>query len=328
MVVKGEKKSRELTQNISLNETKIRRKRKNKYIPNLAEFYFKPDDDWTINEANELFKSNKNEICEKIFYEDCIKGMDKLSNELVDLVIADPPFGLSFSGKEAIYNRDPSFVEQGYGEIDAKDYDDFTLKWISKLPRIMKETASAFIFSGWTNLLSVLEAIKNANLIIKNHLIWNYNFAVFTKKKFSSSHYHLLYVVKNEKKAYFNRINHYETDVWDIKRKYKPNQNKNGTKLPTELVRKCINYVTTPGDLVFDPFFGNGTSGVAAKGEFRHYLGFEINYNMKKIIDSNLFEVKTGEYYKSYQERLPTIDELAKIYPKAYKEYLKREKIN
>ena len=87
MVVKGEKKTRELSKTILINQSKRGRKQKNKYIPNLAEFYFKPDEDWTLKEANELYDSTKNEFNEKIFYEACIKGMDKLPDAFVDLVL-------------------------------------------------------------------------------------------------------------------------------------------------------------------------------------------------------------------------------------------------
>ncbi len=135
--------------------------------------------------------------------------------------------------------------------------------------RILTASGSAYIFSGWTNLLAILQAIQKSGLILRNHLIWCYNFAVFTKRKFATSHYHILYVVKDEKKVFFNRIQHYENDVWLIPRDYSPNQTKNGTKLPVDLIRKCINYSTKPGDLVLDPFTGNATTQVAAKGEFR-----------------------------------------------------------
>ncbi|MHA1584349.1 MAG: DNA methyltransferase [Promethearchaeota archaeon] len=40
---------------------------------------------------------------------------------------------------------------------------------------------------------------------------------------------------------------------------------KNGTKLPEDLVQKMIDFSSKPGDVVFDPFMGNGTSGIVAK---------------------------------------------------------------
>lgn len=53
-----------------------------------------------------------------------------------------------------------------------------------------------YIISGWTNLKDILIALDTLGLYIENHIIWKYNFGVYTKKKFVSSHYHILYVKK------------------------------------------------------------------------------------------------------------------------------------
>ena len=303
-----------------------KKERKNKYIPNLAEFYFKPDYDWSVDQAKSLYKKNIGEKIDKIAYNDCIKGMQELPSESVDLIIADPPFGLKFTGKESLYNRNSEFVVDGYQEIKITDYKKFSSRWIREIPRILKSHGSAYIFSGWTNLLPILASIEDSGLILRNHLIWQYNFAVFTRKKFATSHYHILYVVKDEKKVFFNRIKHYETDTWTISRKYKPNQRKNGTKLPDDLVRKCINYSSKPGDLVLDPFTGNATTQIASKGEYRHYIGFELNKQLRETIETNLSSVNIGENYIPYNERIPSIEELSELYPKAYNIYKKRLK--
>ncbi|WP_147661445.1 hypothetical protein DSAG12_04640 [Promethearchaeum syntrophicum] len=55
-------------------------------------------------------------------------------------------------------------------------------------------------------MLPILQSIEDSGLILRNHLIWQYNFAVFTEQKFASSHYHILYVIKDEKEVFFNRI--------------------------------------------------------------------------------------------------------------------------
>jgi site-specific DNA-methyltransferase (adenine-specific) len=215
-----------------------------------------------------------------------------------------------------------------YHEVEG-DYVTFSKQWIDQLPRIMKDTASAYIFSGYTHLKSVLDAIDHAGLILKNHIIWKYQFGPFTTRKYVSSHYHVLFVVKHPQKYFFHRIEHYNLDVWDeITRTYKAHEKKNGTKLPVELVQKCIDFGTKPGDLVFDPFMGNGTTAVTAKMNFRHFFGFEINKNMRPIIEYNLNNAQTGEMYVPYQDRIPPPEKLAKIdstYARAYEEYLRNQ---
>jgi site-specific DNA-methyltransferase (adenine-specific) len=282
-------------------EPGTKRIRKRKYVPHLAAAHFRPTEDWTKDEAKQLFKKSRTPGTDRIYFSDCIEGMRKLESKSVDCVIADPPFGLSFTGKETLYNRDGRFVRSGYQEIN-NDYQKFSEAWIAELPRILKNTATAWIFSGWTNLFDVMSALKKTELSLINHVIWRYQFGVFTDRKFVTSHYHLLFLAKS-REYYFNKIQHYPLDVWEINRTYRKGEVKNATKLPNELVQRCIDFSTKPGDLVLDPFMGNGTTAVVAKDSFRHYLGFEMNKGMKPVIDAALSSTSLGESYIPYSER-------------------------
>jgi site-specific DNA-methyltransferase (adenine-specific) len=231
-----------------------------------------------------------------IFYEDCIEGIPKrIPPNYIDLVIADPPFGIKFVGLNALYNRKKEFVIDGYNEITKDNYDDFSKKWIKAIYPVLKESGSAYIFSGWTHLKDVLIAIDEAGFITINHLIWKYQFGVFTKHKYVTSHYHILFVVKNPKEYYFNKIDHYPEDVFEIKREYMRHKKKNTTKLPDELVEKLMRYSSKPGDIVLDPFMGNGTTAVVSTKLNRNYIGFEINPQAKEIIDDNIAKAKKSK---------------------------------
>ncbi len=303
------------------------KKRKNPYVPGIAAMNFKPEYDWTKSESKSLYTSalDKHVLpIDTVQYRDCINGMKTLPEGCVDLVVADPPFGIDFSTKENLYNRNQDFVPDGYEEIPTSDYNAFTFAWIKEIPRIMKDTASAYIFSGWTHLKEVLDAIQQSNLIIINHIIWKYQFGVFTKRKFVTSHYHVLFCVKHPKKYFFHKIEHYPEDVWLISRKYTPGQVKNSTKLPKEVVSKCINFSTKPGDVVFDPFMGNGTTAVCSKARYRHFFGYELNPNMKEIIESNLENTSLGSDFIPYSKLIPSEEELAKKYPAVRKEIRKK----
>lgn len=289
-----------------------KKKRKKRYVPHEAAARFKPTRDWTREEASSEFeKAEFSFPVDAVSFEDCMVGMKGVPDESVDAVIADPPFGISFSGKEALYNRDDSFVIDGYQEVEG-DYEEFTKSWISDIPRILKKSGSAWIFSGWTNLRPVLSAVEESGLKLVNHIIWKYQFGVFTRKKFVTSHYHLLFLVKNLKQYFFNKIEHYPQDIWEINRTYKKGERKNGTKLPTELVMRCIDFATKPGALVLDPFMGNATTAVASKGSYRHFIGFEINESMRDITNHNLSLLDIGELYVPYSERKDELVEKAR----------------
>jgi len=268
-----------------------------KYVPGVAPFYFKPDFSWSAIEAKSMYEQRCANDVDEVYFEDCINGMKRLKRESIDLIIADPPFALEFTGKERFYNRDSGLVQEKYVDVPKNDYLSFSNAWISELPRLMKRTASAFIFSGWSNLRDVLIAIEESGLKMINHLIWKYQFAVFTKRKFASSHYHLLWLARDEKRYFFNRIEHYSRSVWEIKRTYDKGKTKNATKLPNEIVERCIRFCSKPGDTILDTFMGNGTTAVVAKKLYRHFIGFEINREMKKIIRENIKNARRGELF-------------------------------
>ena len=314
------------------NQEKKKEQKKSRtkpYIPNLAEFYFKPTFDWSREDSKRLYSTTKSPSSkfelDSIRFEDCVMGMKQLPDESIDLVIADPPFGIAFDGKSSVYNRDERLVIEGYEET-SESYHKFTTRWLAELPRIMKPESSAYVFSGWTNLDDILQGARDAGLATLNHLIWHYPFGVYTKKRFVTSHYHIMLLVKNPRKYFFNKIENYPEDVWSVKRQYRTGLAKNATKLPLEVVSRCIDFSSKPGDIVLDPFMGNGTTAVAAKLNFRRFIGFEINEKLRPLLDNEIDAAISGESYIPYSERLATIEELAKIYPKAYREYIRREK--
>lgn len=229
---------------------------------------------------------------DKIYNMDCIEGMKRIPNNIIDIVVTDPPFAIEFKAKRSNYHRTQLRVLEGYEEIPKEKYYEFTLQWMKEVYRILKESGSMYVFSGWNNLKDILMAIDELGFITVNHIIWKYQFGVVTKKKFVTSHYHCLYVCKNDEKRKFfpytrysknlkdrvGRSLHYgdKEDVWFIKREYWNGDKKTPTKLPSELIKKILMYSSEEGDIVLDPFLGSGQVAIVSKMLNRHYIGFEI----------------------------------------------------
>ena len=238
--------------------------------------------------------------------------MQSIKDKKIDLIITDPPFAINFKATKANYNRTDSRVMKGYNEIKPEDYYDFTFDWMSQAYRILKESGSMYVFSGWNNLKDILRALDDTGFTTINHIIWKYQFGVVTKTKFVTSHYHCLYVCKNPKKRKFypfsrfkkdsknaeGRSLHYKDkeDVWNIKREYWTGDEKTPTKLPAELIEKILSYSSKKNDLVLDPFLGSGQVAMISKKQGRKFLGFEIvkeYYNFaKKRLDKNIYRIK------------------------------------
>lgn len=241
---------------------------------------------------------------DNIYHMDCIEGMALLRESSVDLVVTDPPFAIDFKAQRTNYNRTGSRVMEGYNEILASEYGAFTKRWMEGCHRVLKDCGSMFVFSGWNNLKDILIAIDDIGFTTVNHIIWKYQFGVVCKRKFVTSHYHCLFVCKDDRKRKFFNSARYEPDarsenggslryqdledVWVIKREYWHGDKKTPTKLPAELVEKILRYTSGEGDVVMDPFLGSGQVAVVAKMLKRRYVGFEI----------------AKEYYDFAKERL------------------------
>ncbi|MCH2406494.1 MAG: site-specific DNA-methyltransferase [Candidatus Nitrosopelagicus sp.] len=234
----------------------------------------------------------KKSVVNKIYNKDCIIGMKTIPDETIDLVVTDPPFAINFKAKKANYNRTASRVLSGYNEINVEDYYKFTNNWMRQVKRVLKKSGSMYVFSGWNNLKDILTALDVNGFTTINHIIWKYQFGVVTAKKFVTSHYHCLFVCKNDKMRKFfpysrfkknaktsdGKSLHYrdKEDVWIIKREYWTGDDKTPTKLPAEIIKKILQYSSEKNDLILDPFLGSGQVAVISKMLGRKYLGFEI----------------------------------------------------
>ena len=234
---------------------------------------------------------------------DCIELMKKMPDECVDLVITDPPFAIGFKAKRTNYNRTAGRVIDGYSEIHADDYLRFTLDWLAQAARLLKTSGSMYILSGWNHLKDILIAVDACDLTTVNHLIWKYQFGVVTKRKYVTSHYHCLYVCKDDSQRRFHPENRQmeigsalyrdKEDVWTIKREYWSGDIKTPTKLPGELVNKVLDYSSQEGDIVMDPFLGSGQVAVLSSMKNRRYIGFEI---VREYYDFALERLESGRY--------------------------------
>jgi site-specific DNA-methyltransferase (adenine-specific) len=245
-------------------------------------------------------------MVEPAFYNlDCVEGAQRyLADNSVDLIITDPPYGIEGDQLHRHYNRNESHVLDGYIEVPKTEYPQFSKDWIRQAERVLRPGGSLYIVSGYTNLIHILNALAETSLTAVNHLIWKYNFGVFTQKKYISSHYHILYYTKPGGKVTFNTyarfadmekneadngsLNYQDReDVWMLNKEYKPNQIKNKNELPTQLLTKMLQYSSREGDLVCDFFLGSFSTAKVAQGLNRRVCGFEkskiaFNFQMEQ----------------------------------------------
>jgi len=228
----------------------------------------------------------------KVYNQDCISGMrEHVADGSVDLIFTDPPYGIEGDKLDVVYHRDESNVVPGYVEVPLETYDTFSKDWISECARCLRPGGSIYIVSGYTNLHHVLNALHATDLQEINHIIAKYSFGVSTKKKWVSSHYHVLFWQKPDKgkqKRTFNTNVYYSDQkdsyhdrltVQDLPRDYKPGQIKNKNQLSEDFIEKFVLYSSNREETVMDPFCGGFTTARTALRYGRNFIGFELNKN-------------------------------------------------
>jgi site-specific DNA-methyltransferase (adenine-specific) len=268
------------------------------------------------------------EITSKFYNEDCVQGAKKyIPANSVDLIVTDPPYGIQSEKMHKSYNRDESMVVEGYVEIPAAKYQQFSNDWIAEAGRILRPGGAIFVVSGYTHLSDIIVALRAAGLQEVNHIIWKYNFGVYTSCKFVSSHYHILYYVKPGGRPTFNlecrysldekrfesfvglKSMNYEDreDVWCIDREYKPKKLKNRNELPFELLRKIIMYSSNEGDTVVDFFLGGFSTAVSAIGLNRRFIGFELSEKMFNAKIGQVMALQPGFIIPTLKKVVPAL---------------------
>lgn len=254
-----------------------------------------------------------------ILFGDCRELMRLYPEETFHLIMADPPFSINFTSKRSNYNRDGDLVVDGYIEIPSEKYRKFSVEWIRDAYRVLREDGSMYVFSGWNHLEDVLYALRVNKFTICSSIVWKYQFGVFTKRRFVTSHYHILFVVKNEKKYYFNKVEHYPEDVWkfksdvirddfaeedsalgdvwNINRPYHKGEIKVPNKLPPRLIQKMLLFSSKNEDIILDPFSGGGSIPIEiikmnqeSNGQ-RKYVAMEKSKPMYEYIINRINEI-------------------------------------
>ncbi|MFW9780092.1 MAG: DNA-methyltransferase [Candidatus Heimdallarchaeota archaeon] len=210
----------------------------------------------------------------------------KAKERQFDLLIADPPFGIKFNKSSHEYGAED--YDLYADEFTPEEYYQFSQKWITACYHALKDTGSLYIISGWTNLLPILNALETTDFHMINHAIWQFSWGVYTKRRFVTSHYHILLLAKDETNYIFN---YFEPDNGDVL--YWPEYNRGNDpdrikghpcQLPLLLLEKLVLTSSSPGDLVGDVFSGSGGTILAARRTGRDVVGFELRKEYEPII--------------------------------------------
>ena len=123
---------------------------------------------------------------------DCIEGMNSLPAGCVDLVFADPPFNIGYE------------YDVYVDSLDYAAYLNWSRKWLSAVHRILKGDGTFWLAIGDEHAAELKLESQKLGFRCRSWVIWYYTFGVNCSNKFTRSHAHLLYCVKNSAQFTFN----------------------------------------------------------------------------------------------------------------------------
>ena len=239
-----------------------------------------------VRQEDEI-KMTRNQMEEGLFLADGIKGLARLPDNTIDLIVTNPP---ESPWKDASDKNSP---------LTLQEYYQWNEKWLEQSFRVLKPTGSIYLICGW-RYSGMYHALLSNNFNIQSRITWGNNQAkdqprlviwrnvlsdiwfatktnefMFDQKKVSS-------FKEAEQKQ---QLNNFWADIIDIQIGTK-NQFERGK--PEEVLKRIFTVSSFKLNWVVDPFMGRGSVGIIAKKTGRRFIGFETDQDqllmaMKRI---------------------------------------------
>ena len=247
--------------------------------------------------TEETLKENP-DVLNKTLNGDVLKMLEFVPDNFADLIIIDPP-----------YNLTKNFNGFKFNSRSEESFDEYLETWFPQVCKKLKPNGSLYMCGDWKCTSSLQRAIEK-ELSILNRITWQREKGRGAKSNWKNGMEDIWFAVKNPKDYYFDvesvkmkrkviapykvdgkpkdwdesedgnfRIT-YPSNFWDdisIPFWSMPENTDHPTQKPEKLYAKLILASSKPGDIVFDPFLGSGTTSVVAKKLGRNYCGIEMN---------------------------------------------------
>ena len=210
--------------------------------------------------------------------DDCRRRFCRLPDHSIDLILTDPPYNIAqystgnipLPGREALNNDIASW---DMVDIDPRDF-------IDEFKRLIKPDGNIFIFTSY-NLIGKWHEVFDSEFDTFQFFIWhktNPAPKIYKNGFLNSCEMIICMWNKGHKWNFTNQNdmhNFFESPI--CMRPERLSNPKHPAQKPVSLLKHIIGIASNPGDVVFDPFMGVGSTGVAALQLGRQFVGCEID---------------------------------------------------
>ncbi len=242
-----------------------------------------------------------------LLHGDCLKLFKKIPDNSVDMVLTDPPYGITVCKWDTIIPLKPMWkhlkrVVKKESAIVMTAVQPFTTVLISSNMKMFKycwvweKSRSSGIFNAKHKPMKnhedvVVFSFGNCANKTKNRMTYNPQGLMVANKILRGTHRNNRHGFerKSHKEFIFQKNTNYPTSLIKIKSEQKISHE---TQKPVALMEYLIKTYTNKNDVVLDFAMGSGTTGVAARRLDRTFIGMELRKDFFQIAEQRINDVE------------------------------------
>lgn len=193
------------------------------------------------------------------------------------LMVTDPPYGVNY---DPAWRLDAGVNKPWQKRAEGKVSNDHQSDWRAAWALFPGDVA--YIWHADRHARSVQESLEVADFVMRCQIIWAKNSLVMGRGDYHWQHEPCWYAVRNGKAGHWSGGRKQST-LWQIANMHRTQGNVDdgktihGTQKPIECMRRPILNNSKPGDAIYEPFCGSGTTLIAAEMEKRRCYAVEID---------------------------------------------------
>jgi len=196
----------------------------------------------------------------------CLNGVEP------HLMVTDPPWGVEYDPdwrNNARRENGEPIGARAVGKVLNDDRADWSEAW-SLFPGDV-----AYVWHGGKMSNIVADSLEKTGLNLRAQIVWVKNVHVVGRGDYHPKHEPCWYAVRKNRKGHYCGGRKQST-VWEID---KPRKSETGhsTQKPVECMKRPIENNSSPGQAVYEPFSGSGTTMIAAEMTGRVCHGLELS---------------------------------------------------
>jgi len=184
------------------------------------------------------------------------------------LMVTDPPYGVEYD--PGWRNKTGASATKRTGKVLNDDRADWREAW-DLFPGDV-----AYVWHGALHAATVAESLEAAGFNVRSQIIWAKDRLVLSRGDYHWQHEPCWYAVKKTGKGHWAG-DRKQTTLWQIANKDQDADTVHGTQKPVECMRRPILNNSSPGQAIYEPFMGSGTTLIASETTGRVCHGIELN---------------------------------------------------